>query len=226
LIRHQWLRARNVLAPRWLGYRLGLRPRPDNAKIGTKYGGWVVPTSLIRPDWVVWCVGVGEDITFDLGLVERFGVDVYGIDPTPRAKTHAESAAGAQPKFHFVPVGLFSEDGPQRFYAPKDPSHVSHSIVNLQGTADFFEARCVRPRTLLRELGQAHVDLLKLDVEGAEYAVFDAMLRDGVRPTVVCVEYDQPTTMAAIARQSRELFDAGYVLIAVDGWNFTYLRVG
>src|SRR2546423_4738348 len=30
-------------------------------KIGTAYGGWVVPAALVKPDWICYCGGVGED---------------------------------------------------------------------------------------------------------------------------------------------------------------------
>src|SRR3546814_18913651 len=56
-------------------------------------------------------------------------------------------------KFHFMPVGLWSEDATLRFYAPRDPTHVSHSIVNLQETESYFEARCRRIASLMAELG-------------------------------------------------------------------------
>src|SRR3954453_24062721 len=42
-------------------------------KIGSGYGGWIVPTAKIDRDWTCYCAGVGEDITFDLGLISRFG---------------------------------------------------------------------------------------------------------------------------------------------------------
>lgn len=41
-------------------------------RLGSKYGGWIVPATLVRPDSVCYCVGVGEDISFDLALIERW----------------------------------------------------------------------------------------------------------------------------------------------------------
>src|SRR3546814_9362953 len=62
-----------------------------------------------------------------------------------------------------MPVGLWSEDATLRFYAPRDPTHVSHSIVNLQETESYFEARCRSIASLMaelghdRQIGRAHV---------------------------------------------------------------------
>ena len=54
----------------WLSERLrraygrGVRAHPELklAKIGTAYGGWVVPTTLIRDDWVVYDAGVAAQL--------------------------------------------------------------------------------------------------------------------------------------------------------------------
>lgn len=165
--------------------------RSDLLTIGSTYGGWVVPTEELGTDSVCYCVGCGEDITFDLGLVERFGCEVFGFDPTPRAIAHVEVAAKHQPKYHFEPVGVWDKEDVLRFYAPRNPAHVSHSLVNLQKTAEFIEIPVKPLRTLMSSRAHDHLDLLKLDVEGAEYRVIEAMLADSIRPHVLCVEFDE-----------------------------------
>ena len=54
-------------------------------RIGSDYGGCLVPRDFLTANSVCYCVGVGEDITFDLGLIDRFGCEVYAFDPTPRS---------------------------------------------------------------------------------------------------------------------------------------------
>ncbi len=144
-----------------------LRPQLNLQRIGTDYGGWVVPAAMIRPDWICYCGGVGEDVSFDLGLIERFGCSVFAFDPTPRAITYVAEEVANGPKFHFLPVGLWAEDTTLRFYAPANPAHVSHSIVNLQKRDTYFEAPCRSVPALMRELGHDRIDLLKIDIEGA-----------------------------------------------------------
>ena len=39
----------------------------------------------------------------------------------------------------------------------------------------------------MRELGHDHIDLLKLDIEGAEFAVLEKMTAESVRPKIICV---------------------------------------
>jgi FkbM family methyltransferase len=193
-------------------------------RIGTEYGGWIVPTAMIAPYWVCYCGGVGEDITFDLGLVERFRCTVFAFDPTPRAIAHAAREGAAEAGFHFLPVGIWFENATLKFFEPRDPAHVSHSVVNLQRTSDYFEAPCRSLPSLMAELGHRTIDLLKLDIEGAEHRVIDAMLSAGIHPTVLCTEIDQPVGLLRFWRTIRRILSAGYTLVSMDNWNFTFIR--
>jgi FkbM family methyltransferase len=192
-------------------------------KIGTDYGGWIVPTRRIDASWRCYCGGVGEDASFDLGLVERFGCEVVAIDPTPRAIAYAEPIAKREPRFRFLPIGLWSSDTSLRFYKPRNDAHVSHSVVNLQGTSDWFEAPVRTIGSVMADLGDRTIDLLKLDIEGAEHAVLGSVLGAGVRPRVLCFEVDQPVGPLRLWRTMRRVRAAGYTLVAVDGWNFTFV---
>jgi len=211
-------------ARRWV--RGQVRPRPELGleKIGTAYGGWIVPTRLIDASWRCYSGGVGEDVSFDLGLIERFGCSVFAFDPTPRAIAFAEPIAAGEPKFRFMPIGLWSGDASLRFYSPRNPEHVSHSIMNLQGTSEWFEAQTRSVASLMTELGHTTIDLLKIDIEGAEHVVLASVLEGGIRPRVICFEVDQPVGTARFVRTIRRVRDAGYDLVAVDGWNFTFVR--
>ena len=223
-----WRRRADRAAVRALR-RVLLRPAASPAslgleKIGSGYGGWIVPTGAVRSSWTCYCAGVGEDITFDLGLIERFGCTVVAFDPTPRAVAHVAAVAAEEPRFQLVPVGLWSEDTTLRFFAPRNPAHVSHSVVNLQHTKTYFDAPCRSLPSLMRELGHEQIDLLKLDIEGAEHEVVRSMLERGIRPTVLCMEIDQPVKPLAFWRTVRRVRRAGYALVAVDSWNLTFLR--
>ena len=76
----------------------------------------------------------------------------------------------------------------------------------------------------MQELGHAGIDLLKLDIEGAEHEVVRSMLEREIRPTVVCIEIDQPVKPVAFWRTVRRIRRAGYALVAVDSWNLTFVR--
>ena len=194
------------------------------ARIGTDYGGWWVPPALIEQSSICYLAGVGTDISFDLGLIDRFGCGVWGIDPTPRT---VEWIAGQDldARYTFVPVGLAGASGKLRFYSPRNPDDVSHSIKNLQQTSTYFEAEVLSVRGLMRRLGHDHLDVLKLDVEGAEHDVVRSMLDDGIHPRVLCLEFDQPEPLSLARATVSALLAAGYGIVKVDMFNVTFVRL-
>jgi FkbM family methyltransferase len=181
-----------------------------------------VPRSAATPGNVCYLAGLGEDGSLDLALAAR-GCDVVVLDPTPRAKTYAEQAFQGLGNVQFLPIGLWSSSTTLRFYAPADPSQVSHSVVNLHGTDKWFEAPCRRLSEIVPELRHDRIDLLKLDIEGAELEVLSDLLRSNLRPRAICVEFDQPVPMWRIAHRIWLLRRAGYTAIATERWNVTFV---
>jgi FkbM family methyltransferase len=179
--------------------------------------------SLVDEDSVCYSLGVGEDITFDLDLIRAKSTSVFAFDPTPRAieyaRSHGEPVAG----FHFEPVGIYSRRGVFRFYAPENTDWVSHSIENLQRTSDYFEAECVTLSDAMSSLGHDHVDLLKMDIEGAEYEVLQWMLANRLYPSVLLVEFDQPAPFRRTVETVREWQRVGYELVSIRGWDYTFV---
>ncbi|MCP4613454.1 MAG: FkbM family methyltransferase [Planctomycetes bacterium] len=193
-------------------------------KLGSPYGGWVIPTDLINSSSICYCVGVGEDISFDLELIERFHCEAFAFDPVPRSAEYAKKMAGDNPKFHFYPKGLWCSDTIQRFYVPKNPKYISHSALNLQGTTQYFTTECKQLLTLMEELDHDHVDLLKLDIEGAEHRVLRNIINDRINIKIICVEFDQPIPFFVIIKTITMLIRHNYNLVNIDDWNYTFVK--
>ncbi|WP_159050045.1 FkbM family methyltransferase [Streptomyces sp. MMG1533] len=188
-------------------------------RFGSAYGGWWVPTDLIGEDSVVYAAGVGEDVSFDLALIRRFGCEVWAMDPTPRSVAFAGGVT--EPRWHFLPFGLWKEDAVLHFHPPADPAHVSHSATEVRGHGPGFDAQCHTLTTFMRKLGHQRVDLLKMDIEGAEEPVLDRILAEGTLPRVLCIEFDTPQSPWALRRRLRRLEDAGYVVRHAEARNYT-----
>jgi FkbM family methyltransferase len=217
----KWVRNRLTHA----GVTLLERPvdRQGMVRLGSAYGGWWVPSDVLTPGAVAYCAGAGEDISFDIALLDR-GLRVRTFDPTPRAVVHVASHAPDTPMFSFDAVGWWDSSDEIKFYAPRDSAHVSHSAENLQRTQDFFVAP-VEPVHLIKErLGDDRVDLIKMDIEGAEYRVIQSLVTNGPLPSVLCVEFDQPQPTRRTVGAIRELKRHGYQLSHVEAWNFTFTR--
>ena len=73
-----------------------------------------------------------------------------------------------------------------RFYAPRNEAHVSHSAVNLQRTDRFFEAQVSTVRELAKKLDDTDIEIIKMDIEGAEYAVLSSLMDQGPLPSTLC----------------------------------------
>jgi FkbM family methyltransferase len=211
-----------VLRARLHGY---LRHRRDLIRLGSELCGWWVPAQVAAPGAVAYCAGAGEDITFDLALLAR-GCSVTTLDPTPRAVAYVKSLLIQDERFRFVPVGVWSEeDAELPFYAPRNPSSSNVSAVNLHGTSDYILARVKPVQTLMTEFGDTHIDILKLDIEGAEYRVLESLLESGPLATVLCVEFDQPQPPSETIRMVRKILGAGYELVHIEFYNYTFVRV-
>jgi FkbM family methyltransferase len=209
-----------------LVYRGLYRPtqaRSDLIRLGTSYGGWWVPSALLNEHSVCYSGGVGTDISFDLGLINQFACEVWGFDPTPASIAWVKSLNPGG-RFHHVPIGLGGECRVERFYAPRDNAHVSHSVVNLQKTDKFFEAEVKTIGQVMADLGHSAIDLLKLDIEGAEHETIEAMLMNTIRPAVLCIELDQPEPFRSGMRTVGRIRAAGYDLVKLDGLNLTFVR--
>lgn len=214
---------RNRLARAVVRALVSITPRTDLVRLGSDYGGWWVPEDLVGRGGTAYCAGVGNDITFDLALIEKYGLEVWAFDPTPSV---IESVSGWQtpPSWHFEPVGLWDSPGRIPFFVPKGPGLGSVSATNIHGTRDFVEGIVEPLDVIMHRLGHEYIDLLKMDIEGAEGPVLRSMLAQGILPTVLCVEFDQPEAPWELAARIRALLDAGYVLNKTEKWNFTFSR--
>lgn len=218
-----WSRARSKGLRIALNLILARRPTEDMIRLGTDYGGWWIPGSAAGPGMLAYCAGAGEDVSFDLALLDR-GCTVRTFDPTPRALEHVRSLGITNPRFTFHPIGWWNAQQVLKFFAPADPAHVSHSVVNLQRTSDYFEAPVDSVLNLATQLGDSKVSIMKMDIEGAELHVIPDLLHNGPLPDVLCVEFDQPQSAIGIFRTIRALHAHGYSIRKVERWSFTFSK--
>jgi FkbM family methyltransferase len=198
---------------------------------GSAYGGWSVCPEGLTADSVVYCAGVGEDVSFDLALVQRFGVRVHAFDPSPRSIAWVRGQAGLPAAFEFHAYGIGEADGTLPFYPPADPAHVSYSVLGGRDGAEPVMGEVRRLGSIMRELGHTHIDLLKMDVEGAEYGVIRDLVAERIPVRQLLVEFHTrfPGVGARTTREAiRTLNDAGWRIFAVSpsGQEYSFLHPG
>src|SRR5665647_2667756 len=71
-------------------------------KFGTEYGGYTIIPNLSEKS-IVYSVGIGEDISFDLALIKKFHCNIYAFDPTPKSAQWIKEQ-NLPVEFHFYPV--------------------------------------------------------------------------------------------------------------------------
>lgn len=88
-----------------------------------------------------------------------------------------------------------SENEIVSFYPPQNPSHVSHSISNYQNnfikTDNFIEVTTTTVSEIIKEYNIKHIELIKLDIEGAENQVLPHLLFSKILPNQILVEFDE-----------------------------------
>lgn len=194
-------------------------------ELGGTFDSWKIPLSLITKKSLCYCVGVGEDISFERELYKLKSPNIFLFDPTPRAVSYIHRLK-LPSKIKFIPWGLWHKNSKQKFFSPKNEEHVSHSIVNLHGTTSYFIAECKKIDWIMKHFKHANLDLLKIDIEGAEYEVLHHLLRTKIRPTIIAVEFDQPMAVNKTIAMTRSIIAAGYSLCDQTKWNFIFLREG
>ena len=65
--------------------------RCPTERMGGEYGGYVMCPLGLTDRSVVYSLGVGEDIAFDLELIDRLSATVHAFDRTPRPRSGSHS---------------------------------------------------------------------------------------------------------------------------------------
>lgn len=203
-----------------------LTRRTDVQFIGTQYGGWPVVLDPSARDGVCYSAGVGEDASFDCTLIERTGCTVHAFDPVPRAAQYVARAVAGQPKFVFHAVGLWSTDTEVTFFSPERQHWVSHSAVDFRHTPAAFKAPVRSVPSLMRELGHERLSVLKLSVEGAQFAVLEPVLAAGIPVDQILVEFTPPVSVRKMREQCVKLRATGYDLVGMWYSKCTFVRRG
>jgi FkbM family methyltransferase len=211
------------LSRKWkaaLGKDIFVVPRTEceTLTLGNQGAAWTFYPEGLSDRSVVYSFGVGEDISFDLALIHRLGVTVHAFDPTPRAIAWVPSQA-APDQFVFHPFGIAGQDGVRQFTPPKNERNVSHTLLQRDSPWRSIEVPVQRVATIMRMLGHTRIDLLKMDIEGAEYEVVDDLLDSDIAVEQLLVEFHHRWPEVGIAKTKRAIHllnMAGYEIFTVS----------
>jgi len=184
--------------------------------VGTEYGGWLIDLDLVAPNSTILSAGVGEDISFDVSLIQEKGCNVIGVDPTPKSHRFIESQTTLT-NFTLIKKALTSKDNDVvSLYKNKNDNHVSESILNSHDSVlpfDSYYSSTVTLCTLFDTYD--NISVVKMDIEGAEYDVIKDL--QSIPPSIkqFCVEFHHFCTDKTI-EDTKKMIE----LLAKLGFNY------
>ena len=167
-----------------------LDKRLDYKLYGTNYGGMIIADHKSLESSIILSAGSGEDLTFDIELINKYQCQIILIDPTPRAidyyelitnnfgsnstKTYSDKGYELPEVYDLrkvnlnnlklIKYALHHEDNLDiKFFAPPIEEHVSYSITNFR--SDYSENSphiIVKTKTINSIIGEEDINEISL----------------------------------------------------------------
>ena len=144
---------------------------------GTEYGGWTCDVSTFTSNTIVYDVGLGEDTSWDEGLIQKYNLQIFGFDPTPKSALHVDQTFPARTHFHYLKEGLSTRKETKTFTKPKNANHVSMRAGDVKGLGATIDVKVNTIENWMKANGHTHIDVLKIDIEGSEYDVLEDFIQ-------------------------------------------------
>lgn len=224
-------------------------------KLGTEYGGWYVPNDInLNENSIIYSGGVGEDISFDLSISKKYNSNIFLIDPTEKSKKHYnevinfyknkhsftgniqpdyyEKISNLQPnieKIFYLDIGLWNKPDTLKFYKQDNENYVSQSLIDGMFGVNYDIVNVDTIKNIMVKLNHHYIDLLKLDIEGAEIKVLEQMFNDNIYPKYLCIEFDlllKNKDYDGVTEQliQKMINEYDYKILIDDGLNITFER--
>lgn len=212
--------------------------------LGDDYGGWTICTNGGSvAGGLVYTIGIGKNIEWDKAMISKFGTRHHGFDPTPSA---AEFFAKKPPPTGFVfhTQGLGVEDGEVQLKLPVGNID-SYTILGYKAKTQAGEGGkdkvitipVLTVESMLKQNNHTELAVLKIDVEGIEFAVIADWAARGYSPPANQVLFEfhkryftNETTPGGISpnllvpRAIKQLSSVGFELMHQQQWEYAFVR--
>ena len=226
-------------------------------RLGTIYGSWILPKDIeLNEDSVIYSAGVGEDISFDILLSDKYKCNIILIDPTERAKKHYDEVCHYYEKkkwkitgdiqkdyygimyplkheltkIIYVDKGLWDKQTTLKFYKQRNEQYVSQTLIEGMFGNDYDEVEVNTLKNIMEKNNHKNIDILKLDIEGAEINVLENMVDEKIFPKYICVEFDLYLKGKDKENKTQTIMDklksCNYKIIANERGNVTFKMNG
>ncbi len=233
-LRARWQRLMRSLGRRSREWRL---PR-GYIRLGTRYGGWWIDRHAIGRNPLLIDCGLGRDISFPAAFLSRFGGTVIGIDPNPDSLAYCRERCPSG--MQIWDRAFWTRAGQTlTFHLPRPPELLPMGADGISGSIDGSHAYVNGGDTLtvvttsleetLEQAGRTECDVLKLDIEGAEYPVLEDLCTRGLitRARQLLVEFHHRATRHTLAETEATVArvqEAGFRLMHTEERNYIFRR--
>ena len=166
----------------------------EDVKLKTKfYGDWEFYPDYLNRNSVIYSLGVGDSIEFDIGLINDHDSNVYAFDPTPYSVDWIEHQS-IPSKLVFHPWAVSDSDGLMKMTQRINKTGKISDVMWTEVTSDLkseeiIEVPMFSIPSIMEKLKHSSISLIKIDVEGAEYQIIQDMLSNNIFPKQILVEY-------------------------------------
>jgi FkbM family methyltransferase len=198
---------------------------------------FIEPNFVYRPDFttesVVIDAGCSYQADFSLCLMKRYGVRAIGVDPTRKHQDALRRIEVEHPgRFSHVPWAIAATDGTLTFHESRvnESGSLFDDHVNvLHDQTTRYDVEAVTLGTLVSRLGLRRVEILKLDLEGAEYELLERLTLHDLEPfRQLFVEFHHHAVAHVDEADTRRLVkrvaDFGFRTFSVDDHNYLFYR--
>lgn len=200
--------------------------KTNNLKLLGHNEVWNIDVSDLNSNSIVYSGGVGKDITFELDLVKIFDCSIFLFDPTPTAHSTIRRRSPLPLKINYFNLGLNGHDANVKFRKPENIEEGSYTINFVADEQNTDEYECKSISSLFKLNNHRSIDILKIDIEGFEYAVLDDILKNSLRIKQICVEFHEFGNRKYKKLKKhfvKKLKNEGYKLIFKDMNDYTFL---
>lgn len=191
-------------------------------KLGTNAHYYIYPFNLSKSP-IVYSAGVGNDISFEKDMIDKFNAKIFVFDPSPTGLITIKKNPNV--KLRFYPLGVSEFSGVKYFNNPRNSLEGSYTLADSKTENGF---PCTSFSDFAKKMRHRKIDLLKMDIEGFEYGVIRDILRSGLDIPQICLEFHhrfKNIPYSATINAILSLKKAGYRLIYKNVDDYTFLRV-
>lgn len=197
--------------------------------LGSEYGGWAITPTQLSSKSIVYSLGIGEDISFDIEIIKKYKVNVFAFDPTLKSVKWLKQQALPK-KFKHYQYAISDYSGTGKFYPPIKQAHVSYTLDHLKKNQNFLKVRVRKISNMMDMLKHQKIEILKMDTEGSEYKIIPSLIKEGIYPKQILIEFhhrfrqfskeDTNETIKMLNNQGYKVF-----FISENGDQYSFVKI-